>query len=297
MILVLGAVAAAAGYLALPHLIPGAILYAPNTDVTMDPAKDRLPGGHDNVRHLRVAVGPPDASLSLWCFRPKQRARGTILVFHGIRDSKWSQVGTGAHLARLGYVAVLVDSRGHGRSSGRHLTYGVRESRDARQVLDRLKQEGLLVEPVGTLGFSYGGAVALQLAALDSRVEAVVTVATFSSLRQTLRDFVAYHLPGIGRVLPTEAQMSAGLARAGRQAAFDPAAADNVRAAGATRARLLIIHGAEDAKIPPAHARRICRAAGARCRLVEVPGADHDSIFGGGVVSREMTAWFNRWLR
>lgn len=292
-------VGAGAFVLALPYLIPGAVLYAPNTDATFDPTEDRPPAGHHNARHLRVAVGPPSASLSLWCFKPpKARVpRGTVLVFHGIRDSKWSQVGTGAHLARLGFVAVLVDSRGHGRSSGRHLTYGVRESQDAVQVLDRLQREGLLVQPVGALGFSYGGAVALQLAALDARVKAVVTVATFSSLRHTLRDYLAYHLPGIGRLLPTDAQLAAGLAEAGRQASFDPDAADNERAARRTRARLLIIHGAEDAKIPPSHARRICGAAGARCRLVEVPGADHDSIFGGGVVSREMTAWFSRWLR
>jgi alpha-beta hydrolase superfamily lysophospholipase len=246
-----------------------------------------------------VAVGPPAASLAVWCFQPASAPRGTVLVFHGIRDSKWSQVGTGAHLARLGYVAVLVDSRGHGRSSGRHLTYGVRESRDAVQVLDRLKKEGLLALPVGALGFSYGGAVALQLAARDPRVKAVVSVATFSSLRQTMRDYVVYHLPGIGRVLPTDAQMAAGLAEAGRQAAFDPAATDNVAAAGYTSARLLIVHGAEDTKIPPSHARDICAAAGRRCRLLVMPNEDHDSIFGDrqGVVKQEMKAWFSRWLR
>ena len=247
-----------------------------------------------------MAVGPPAASLSVFCLSPAKRSRprGTILVFHGLRDSKRSQVGTGVRLAAQGYRAVLVDSRGHGRSTGAMLTYGVRESQDAVQVLDRLQEEGLLALPVGALGFSYGGSVALQLAARDRRVKAVVSVATFSSLRQTMRDYLAYHLPGIGRLIPTDAQLARGLAEAGRQAAFDPAEADNVRAAARTTARLLIVHGQQDAKIPPSHARAICGAAGQRCRLLVVPGEDHDSVFGDrqGLVGRQMTGWFSRWL-
>ncbi len=296
VVALLGAVA---GYLALPHLIPGAILYAPNTGKTIDPARDleRVPKG---ATHLRVPVGPPAASLSVLSIPPTGRIkpRGTILVFHGVRDSKRSQLGTGAYLAGQGFRAVLVDSRGHGRSSGAMLTYGVRESRDAVQVLNALRKEGLLDLPVGALGFSYGGAVALQLAARDPRVRAVVSVATFSSLRETMRDFVAYHLPLLGSVLPTDAQLDAGLEEAGRLARFHPAAADNVRAAARTSARVLIVHGEQDAKIPPSHARRIARAAGARGKLLVVPGEDHDSVFGDkkGLVKREMTGWFNRWL-
>ena len=298
---VLALVVAVVGYLALPQIIPSAILYAPNTGKKIDPAGDRASLRQKNARHLRLAVGPPSASLSVLVFPPSSGAvpRGTILVFHGIHDSKQSQLGTGAYLASEGYRAVLVDLRGHGRSSGGLLTYGVRESSDAIQLLDHLQREELLALPVGALGFSYGGAVALQLAARDRRVRAVVSVATFSSLRGVLRDYVAYQVPLLGRVLPTDAQLHQALAEAGRLAKFDPDAADNVQAAATTTARVLIVHGQGDAKIPPSHARRIARAAGDRARLVLVPGEDHDSVFGDrqGLVRREMIRWFSRWLR
>lgn len=107
--------------------------------------------------------------------------RGTILVLHGIRDRKTNMLGVGRLLSQNGFRAILIDLRGHGDSSGDRLTCGIVEARDLSQVVDELSRRGLLSGALGVYGPSYGGAVAIQLAALDPRVRAVAAVSTFSS--------------------------------------------------------------------------------------------------------------------
>jgi pimeloyl-ACP methyl ester carboxylesterase len=41
-------------------------------------------------------------------------------------------------LAEAGYRAVLVDLRGHGRSTGKYTTFGVQAAKDLSQVIDAL---------------------------------------------------------------------------------------------------------------------------------------------------------------
>ncbi len=120
----------------------------------------------------RVAVGPPPASIALWLIDPPDvvRPRATIIVLHGLNDGKASMVGVGRALAAAGYRCVLMDLRGHGRSSGKWAIFGVVESRDLSQVIDNLVEQGLQAGPMGIFGTSYGGAAAIQTAGRDSRV-------------------------------------------------------------------------------------------------------------------------------
>ena len=290
----------AGAYIAVPRLLPSAIVDAPNAGRAIDPQQDRadLPAG--TSLHLRIPVGPPAASISCLAVEPSGRAvpLGTVLVFHGIRDDKRSQHGTGVYLSDLGYRSVLVDSRGHGRSTGKYLTYGVQESKDMVQVLDHLEKKGLLARPVGAVGFSYGGAVALQLAARDRRIKAVVTIATFSSLQEVLPVYVSHYIPLLSRLF-TSAQYERALKEAGEIARFAPQQASNTKAAAATSARLLIIHGQEDPKVPVEQARKIHQAAKGHSELAIIPGEGHDSLLldRSGTVRRKMTKWFKRWLQ
>ena len=257
-----------------------ALVHAPNAWRSQPPA---LAG------EVRVAVGPPPAELSI-AVVDTPNPRGTVFVLHGIRDAKESMSGWAAMLANAGYRAVLVDLRGHGRSTGDTLSYGVRESADLSQVLDALTARKLVVGRVGVMGHSYGAATAIQWAGRDPRVEAVIAVSSFASLRAVVPGYVILPLPSsfVNRVVD----------QAGERAGFDPDAASPVDAIGRTRAAVLLIHGRADGRIPPWHSERIYAAGLGHAELVLVDGEGHDSVTGSPRTRlAERTAqWFGEHL-
>ncbi len=77
-------------------------------------------------QQFTVCVGPPKAVLSVSVVEPScgtnpESTKGTILVVHGIFGRSVTMLHTAHRLAEAGYRAVLVDLRGHGRSTGEYL--------------------------------------------------------------------------------------------------------------------------------------------------------------------------------
>ncbi len=235
---------------------------------------------------LRVRVGPPTADLSLDILTP-DAPRGTVFVLHGIRADKDVVRGWGAMLVNAGFRAVLIDLRGHGRSTGDFLTFGVTESRDLAQVLDDLDARDLRTGPVGVLGFSYGAGVGIEWAAIDARVRAVVAVAPFASLREVVHDYVPMLSSGF---------VNGAIDLAGQRAGFDPDEASPVRAITRTDAPVLLIHGLDDGQVPPWHSVRLFDARREHTRLLLIPGADHASIARDPSITENVPRWFERYL-
>src|SRR5262249_15810542 len=75
-------------------------------------------------------------------------------------------------LVRHGYGALLIDARGRGESDGDNGSYGWRWDRDIRGAVDYLSAHG--VSRIGVYGLSAGAEAALQSAAEDTRIDAVV---------------------------------------------------------------------------------------------------------------------------
>ena len=233
---------------------------------------------------------------------PRRRARlpkGTIFVLHGIGDRKdkvpyllWARV-----LAQAGYRAVLVDLRGHGRSTGRYMSYGVHESRDMRQLLDAFEEQGLVYGPVGVWGISYGGATAIQWAAIDSRVRAVVALEPFATLRAAVRDFAPVVLGGWSFLAPRPVLRAATNAAAAL-AGFDPDDASPLAAMPHVAGRVLLMHGTADRHLPPRHSERLHAAAPDRSELYLVEGDGHLTLWVRHLaeVRPRVTEFFDRHL-
>lgn len=290
------------------ELVAWAMVRAPNQSLHMEdlPATPEIIlAAHGVDRELRVAVGPPTASLSVWIINPKPPSkdaaaptpRGTLLVLHGIMAKKDWMLGVGRKLAADGYRAVLVDLRGHGKSSGDWVTYGVVETRDLQQVLDALDRQELLAGPVGVYGASFGAACAIQLAGADSRVKAVVAVAPFQSLDAVLPPAAREFIP-FGQALMSDEILTKAKRRAADLAKFDPDQADTLAAIRKTNAQILILHGREDGKIPVTQSESLAAAASQHARLIVLDHEGHYSIMmdASGVVMRETLAWFEKWL-
>lgn len=117
-----------------------------------------------------------------------------VVAAHGFGGDKHSEDATAAFLGEAGYVVFTYAARGFGDSTGEigldSIHYDVK---DVRQIVDWLatRPEVLLDGPgdprSGMIGPSYGGAIQLQVAALDDRLDAVVPLITWHSLISSLQ--------------------------------------------------------------------------------------------------------------
>ncbi len=301
--LALGTIALAIGCntAAARHRLARALIWVTNTNRTIDPADDPSPAALRAIgvdRQIRVEVGPPAASLHVWVIDPKPsttpRARGCLILLHGINSNKRDALEPGRRFAEHGYRAILVDLRAHGSSSGQWTSFGVHESRDLKQLIDALTAQGVIDGPIGMWAPSLGGAVAIQLAAIDDRVKAVVSLDTFASLRAIAPRYVRRYLPGIGWFF-REDTIQAALNEAGQIADFDPDDASPLRAIARTRCPVLLVHGSADEHIPPSDAQQLHEAAPDHSEVMIVEGAGHNDVAGPrtfeGGVARSLE-WF-----
>ena len=119
-------------------------------------------------------------------------ARPAVVLAHGLGGTKADSLPTARSLARDGYAVLVYTARGFGASGGLvHLDDPAYEGRDAVAMVDALaarpEVERAGTDPVlGFAGASYGGAVALEAAALDPRIDAVVPAFTYADLTSAL---------------------------------------------------------------------------------------------------------------
>jgi dipeptidyl aminopeptidase/acylaminoacyl peptidase len=245
------------------------------------------------VRH-ETRVGPPDATLVSWLMTPRGPVKGTIVLLHGVRMDRRSLVDTGVRLTDAGYRTLLVDLRGHGESTGRYLTYGAVEAHDLSALLDSVAAGGVDLGCVGVYGFSYGGAVALEFGARDERVQAVVAVAPFSSLREVVSDYSRKYLPAPLSAIP-RGWFDGAVDRASWLASFDPDSSAPLRAVSHSQKHQLLIHGTADNQVPMRHSLALMDVAGPLTRIVPIQGASHENM-PADVVREEALGWFDRWL-
>ena len=112
-----------------------------------------------------------------------------VLLAHGFGGTKQSVSSDAEDLAGLGYAVLTYTARGFGHSGGQiHLDNPDYEVRDAARLLDWLaarpdiRKDAAGDPRVGVVGGSYGGGLALLLAAQDPRVDAIVPMITWHDL-------------------------------------------------------------------------------------------------------------------
>ena len=118
------------------------------------------------------------AKTNAWTAQP----RGTVVLLHGYALAQFSMMPWALQLAQEGWRCVLVDLRGHGKSNGKRISYGLHEVPDLSQLLDQLAHDGQLQEPMAAIGESYGAVMALRWQPSEPRLRAVVAITPYASL-------------------------------------------------------------------------------------------------------------------
>ncbi len=208
-------------------------------------------------------------------------------------------------LAKAGFLVVRYDKRGIGQSGGRAETAALVDyAEDARAVVTWLRKSRKDVDTkrIAVVGHSEGAWIAMQLAAAEKDIAALVMVAGASGTGGALVLEQQQHLLDLMKVGDEEKKSKAELqarinAAATGQGPWDGISND-LRAQADTpwfasylafdpaklmkdvRQPLLIVNGERDTQVPPRHADELATLARARKRqvateVVRVPGVNH----------------------
>jgi alpha-beta hydrolase superfamily lysophospholipase len=231
------------------------------------------PKGEEMVNKNRITAArrvamPDKVDIDVWVLdSPKQPARGTVLVLHDLRESKVAYLSLARHLAGQGFDVLLPDLRAHGRSSGKYVAFGALEKLDQSRTLEALDKDKLVADPLYVFGVGLGGAVAIQYAAIDPRVQGVVAIAPFRDMYSYGRKITALAMP-----FKTDQEFAQLVTRAGEIADFNPAEANTVAAAARVHCPLLLMHGSTDLTTPYSDSEAILAAAKGAKRLEQFLG-------------------------
>jgi fermentation-respiration switch protein FrsA (DUF1100 family) len=262
---------------------------------------------------------PDGALLRGWKVRPKNPNGNWVLLFHGVADNRIGVIGHSEFLLRAGYSVVMMDARAHGASGGPIATYGWLERNDTRAIIDALLLSehagAVLASPAAAasplhrpqppttaasssftsftsstsltspfhifaLGESMGAGLALQSAAVDPRIEAVVAEASFANLREAAYDYAGLRkYPWLGKTIFAPGTWTL-LYRDEKLAGFPVAEVSPVKSVAARPFPVLLICDEKDDALPCRHSEMIYAAARGPKQLWVVPGAFHTAAYG-----------------
>lgn len=234
-----------------------AINYPIGSDATLDSFPDRLHCAGQGQAAGNALRSSDGTRIAGW-YIPAGNAEGptgpSVVLAHADGANK-SEMLEWANVLHNDYNLVLFDFRNHGQSSGNTTTMGVRESDDLGAVLDWL-QQAKHPSAIAVLGVSMGGAAAINEAAGDPRVNAVILDSTHATLANALqarldRDGYPLSLPGAWSIL------LGGLLRTGE----DMSSADPVQAIARYDGSVLIVAAGRDRAIGPRDAADLLAAA------------------------------------
>lgn len=178
------------------RIVAGSVVLAVVAALVGWAAWPNTPGYATASQMITVQTGPngtTPVTLDTTYYRPRAASAGhpvgAVLLAHGFGGTKDSVRTDAEDLANLGYAVLTWTAEGFGRSGGQiHLDSPDWEVKDASRLLDWLaarpevRKDATGDPRVGVVGGSYGGGLALLLAAYDRRVDAIVPQITWNDL-------------------------------------------------------------------------------------------------------------------
>lgn len=223
-----------------------AINYDIATDAALDAFIDRTDCADQGAPAGDALMASDGTRIAGWYIPAVVATPGTgptVVLAHGYGGNK-SEMLAWAEILHRDYNVVLFDFRNHGQSADVATTLGVRERQDLRAVLDWLEATKAPTA-VAVLGVSMGGSVAVNVAAGDLRVDALILDSTHATIANAIQARV--EAKGYPLGLPAAwSILMGGLLRTGE----DITSADPVQAIERYKDRpVLLLFGGRDDKI------------------------------------------------
>jgi pimeloyl-ACP methyl ester carboxylesterase len=209
------------------------------------------------------------ARSNLWTSAP----RGTVILLHGYGLAQFSMAPWALRLAQEGWQCVLVDLRGHGKSTGTQIYYGLQEVHDLSQLLDELAREGRLKEPVTAFGESYGAVMALRWKTVEPRVRMVVAITPYAGLSNTVLNLRHEYAGWLPKTL-----IRAGLKKLPSVLGASASELDTTTQLARSPVTAFFVAGAEDKITPATDVEQLNALASPGSKLMVLPGTTHETV-------------------
>jgi len=228
--------------------------------------------------------------LNCWLVKAGPKARGTILFLHGVGDCKIAGIPYARLFYDQGFNTFLYDSRRHGESEGTYCTYGYHEKDDVVRIIDYLSSRSdIRLGRLGVFGTSMGAAVAIQAAAADKRIVAIVAENSFATLRSIFDDYQRRMIK-----LPFHYLRNIVIKRSEFMARFKANDVSPLEAVTKIHLPIIFIHCTNDRHINSKYSRMLYNSTDEPKELFAVEGAAHNNAWqvGGKEYENKLTNFF-----
>lgn len=207
---------------------------------------------------------------------PAENPRGTVLLVHGYRSTMLVDFGLAfAFYHALGMNVLVPEHRCHGKSEGKYITFGVKESEDITQWIS-YHNDHFGMQQIFLSGMSMGASTVLYLAdqSLPANVKCIIADCGFTSPWEILGEVFrsVTHFPAAAFLWATDlfARVFAG---------FSLKEKDTRKALAKAKLPVLMIHGSADDFVPCRMTLEGFDACTEDKELLIVQGAGHGVSF------------------
>ena len=250
-----------------------------------------VPRGLENVVEPVAFPSTSGAVVQGWLI-PAPNSRGVVILMHGVRTDRRTVLNRVGFLHLAGYSLLLFDFQAHGETTGRHITFGYLESRDASASVDFVRHT-FPGQKIAVLGVSLGGVAAL-LAQPPLPVDAMIVESTYPTIEQAIEDRLMVWLGPWGKfgapLLTWQLKPRLGI---GVDDLYP------IRGAARTSVPKFIMAGDADRNTMLPESRALFEAAAGPKQLWIVPGAGHVDLheFDPESYERQVLGFLGRYLK
>ena len=204
------------------------------------------------------------------------KSNKAIIIVHGYECTLYRSIKYVETYKQLGYSVFVYDQRFHGSTGGKNSTFGYYEKQDLKDIIGYIKSNYIDNSKIlGIMGSSMGGAVCLQTAAIDDRVDFVISESTFSTLSSQFSYQLKYkfHTPIFPILL-----LASLINKIINHYYFKDV--NNIKAISNIKMPVFIIHGDKDQFLPVIQSKQLFDSIKSKQKKYYIAkGAGHGKVF------------------